>query len=402
MQLVPEAKPNLFIVADDDQLIFQWNGASPARLRDLRKRFDMQVIQLPENFRCPPDVVALANSLIRHNSDRAADKKPLAAHKAKDAKSRVLVKRFDDFDAERLWLAKRLGELSDDARECCVILARRKKLLEDTIETLTENSIPAYFAVRKNEFQSVPYRWLHATLRLANAPLDREQLRRMTKAFFQLEGIDIDVDDVVARAAVEQAGYLRAWIDMARSRNGVELPTKKLLSETTTSLLDRLDYWKFVTIAHDWFAERRGRPDAEESTFEEFDDERISWDSLKAEIGSHYALTELSLHNFLQELDLRSKEKPAPKGAVRCLTIAASKGTEFSHVFLIGLVEDELPGYHAKKKGDVSDDMREERRNCFVAITRAEETLTLTYSGEYYGYSKAPSRFLAEMGIKSS
>lgn len=120
---------------------------------------------------------------------------------------------------------------------------------------------------------------------------------------------------------------------------------------------------------------------------------------MKSEIDGHYMLADLSLHNFLQELDLRSKEKPPPKNAVRCLTIAASKGAEFRHVFLIGMVEDELPGYYAKKKGDTSDDMREERRNCFVAITRAEETLTLTYAEMYSGYRKQPSRFLAEMGL---
>jgi DNA helicase-2/ATP-dependent DNA helicase PcrA len=72
---------------------------------------------------------------------------------------------------------------------------------------------------------------------------------------------------------------------------------------------------------------------------------------------------------------------------------------EFQHVLLIGLVEDELPSYHARKKGDVSDEMREERRNCFVAITRAEETLTLTYAGKYFGWPKEPSRFLREMGV---
>ena len=72
---------------------------------------------------------------------------------------------------------------------------------------------------------------------------------------------------------------------------------------------------------------------------------------------------------------------------------------EFKHVYLIGLVEDELPGYYARKKGDQSDEMREERRNCFVAITRAEESLTLTFSGRYFGYAKQPSRFLNEMGF---
>lgn len=400
IQLVAETNPNLFVVADDDQLIYQWNGASPARVQDLRKRFGMQVIQLPENYRCPPEVIALANNLIGHNSDRAAGRRPLTAHKMEDGKTRVTVERFTDFEGERLWLAERLGKLAADERSHCVILARRKKLLEDAVATLGSKSISAYLAIRKNEFQSAPYRWLHAGLRLANAPQNREQLRRMTRAFFQLEGVSIEVENVVARAAVDQAGFLRAWFDMARSRDGVEPATQTMLAGAIASLLDRLDYWAFVKVGHEWFAEIRGRPaNATESAFEEFDDEKEIWEALKSEIAGHYTLADLSLHNFLQELDLRAKEIPAPKDAVRCLTIAASKGMEFRHVFLIGLVEDELPGYHAKKKGDASDDMREERRNCFVAITRAEETLTLTYAERYSGYQKQPSRFLAEMGL---
>ncbi len=400
IQLVPETKPNLFVVADDDQLIYQWNGASPARIQDLRKRFGMQVIQLPENYRCPPEVIELANNLIRHNSDRAASKKPLTARKTGDGKPRVTMERFGDFEDERLWLAERLGQFTADERPHCVVLARRKKLLEDTVATLESKSVAAYLAIRKNEFQSAPYRWLHATLRLANAPQDREQLRRMTRAFFQLEGVNIEAEDVVARAAVGQAGFLQAWFDMARSRDGVEPVTQPMLAAAIASLLDRLDYWAFVKVAHEWLEAVRSRPvNAIESTFDEFDDEKEIWEALKSQIAGHYTLTDLSLSNFLQELDLRVKEKPAPKEAVRCMTIAASKGMEFRHVCLIGMVEDELPGYYARKKGDNSDDMREERRNCFVAITRAEETLTLTYAESYYGYQKQPSRFLAEMGL---
>jgi DNA helicase II / ATP-dependent DNA helicase PcrA len=55
---------------------------------------------------------------------------------------------------------------------------------------------------------------------------------------------------------------------------------------------------------------------------------------------------------------------------------------EFDHVYLIGLVEDQLPSWAAIKKGDKSREMQEERRKCFVAITRTQETLTLTYSRE--------------------
>jgi len=400
IQLVPKENPNLFVVADDDQLIYQWNGASPARIQNLRTQFQMQMIQLPENYRCPPEVIEIANNLIRHNPDRPADKQPLTAHKTVGGKTHVLVKRFADFECEQLWLAERLGLFAADERSHCAVLTRRKKLLEDVVATLESKSIQASLAIRKSEFESAPFRWVHAALRLANAPQDREQLRRLARAFFELEGVSVEAEDVVARSAVDQAGFPRAWFDMAKSRDGVKPGTQAMLTGAIASLLDRLDYWTFVRDAHDWFATIKDLPDhAADSAFNGFDDEKEIWEALKSEIARHYSLADLSLHNFLQELDLRAKEKPPQKNAVRCLTIAASKGMEFKHVFLIGMVEDELPGYYARKKGDNSNDMREERRNCFVAITRAEESLSLTYADRYFGYSKQPSRFLTEMGV---
>jgi len=107
------------------------------------------------------------------------------------------------------------------------------------------------------------------------------------------------------------------------------------------------------------------------------------------------------LGQFLQELALASKSPEAPHSAVRCLTVHASKGMEFAHVYLIGMAEDQLPSFQAKKAGDESREMQEERRNCFVAITRTMETLTLTCARRYNGWRKAPSRFLVEMSLLS-
>lgn len=101
LRLVPDVRPNLFVVADDDQLIYQWNGANPARLQDLRTRFEMAVVQLPENYRCPPEVIALANKLIERNPDRPADRRPLLAHKALSANERITFKRFASFHDEQ-------------------------------------------------------------------------------------------------------------------------------------------------------------------------------------------------------------------------------------------------------------------------------------------------------------
>jgi len=101
----------------------------------------------------------------------------------------------------------------------------------------------------------------------------------------------------------------------------------------------------------------------------------------------------------LQELDLSPKNPPIPPDAVKCFTIHSAKGMEFEHVYLIGMAEDLLPSYQSIKKGPQSLEMQEERRSCFVALTRAISSISLTYSKEYFGWPKQPSRFLAEMGL---
>lgn len=96
---------------------------------------------------------------------------------------------------------------------------------------------------------------------------------------------------------------------------------------------------------------------------------------------------------------MRSKEPPVGPAAVTLMTIHAAKGKEFDHVYLVGLAEDVLPSFHSLKAGETSPEMEEERRNCFVAITRAREWLCLSYADSYRGWSKQPSRFLREMGL---
>ena len=87
---------------------------------------------------------------------------------------------------------------------------------------------------------------------------------------------------------------------------------------------------------------------------------------------------------------------------MQCLTIHQAKGKGFRHVYLIGLAEDLLPSHYAKRNGANGPQIEEERRNCFVAITRASETLTLTCAAAYDGWSKSPSRFLADMGLSGN
>ena len=94
-------------------------------------------------------------------------------------------------------------------------------------------------------------------------------------------------------------------------------------------------------------------------------------------------------------LDLSSKTPPPAPSAVPCITVHRSKGLQFKHVYLIGMAQEVFPSYRALKGGQRSKEVQEERRSCFVAITRACETR----AREYFGYVKGPSQFLGKMGV---
>jgi DNA helicase-2/ATP-dependent DNA helicase PcrA len=397
--LVRKDTSNLFVVADDDQIIYQWNGASPERLNNLKTEFQMELVQLPENYRCPAEVVELANNLIQHNFGRFEGKNKLTAHKPVPDTSVISLSRFGNFEDEAVWVSNDILSRSIAAREKCVVLARTKKLLEQMVTTMEKKGLKGYLAARKNEFNSASLQWLHSMFRLANARTSRDYLRRTCKAFYSLDGIDLNVKDIIARSAAEEGDYLRSWIRSALDRKELSPATRLLLKDSSTRLAERMDFWAFERDTFAWLDSLPDVAPLEEGIFDEYDEEKEIWRSLVSEICAQYGRTEVTLHLLLQELDLRSKSSPLPKGGIPCFTIHASKGLEFDHVYLVGMVEDQLPSWAAVKKGDDSHEMREERRNCFVAITRAQESLSLSYSDQVHGWQKSPSRFLFEMGI---
>lgn len=400
LSLIAQPDPStLFVVADDDQIIYQWNGASPKRIRALRDDFGVSELQLPENYRCPQRVIGLANALIEKNLNRSAGKKPLRAVKQGGSVDVVRVLRFNSIDEETAWIAQDVAQRNADERADCAVLARTKKLLDLAGHQLEKAGVPVYYAARKDEFKSAPLRMLHAVLRLMNSQEDKQSLARLSKAFYELEGISIELAPVVSRASADGKDLLRSWLDEVKRRNTIEERTRHLLETDIKPLLNSLNYRGFAEKIMKWAeaCQQASRPD--ENAFNEFEEEREVWKLLLAEITKKFEGDDVSLHQLLRELDLTSKTPPKPPEAVPCFTIHASKGMEFGHVYLLGLVEDQLPSWAAVKKGANSLEMQEERRNCFVAITRAQKSLTLTFSTQVFGWTKQPSRFLGEMGL---
>ena len=148
----------------------------------------------------------------------------------------------------------------------------------------------------------------------------------------------------------------------------------------------------------DWLLNDEWRSWDDGDSVEPGDEEVETWQALHREIVGEYGRGD-TLNTYLQRLDLSSRTPPPAPKAVQCVTVHRAKGLEFSHVYLIGMAQEVFPSYRALQRGPQSKEVEEERLSCFVAITLARETLTLTRSREYFGYGKRASQFLGEMGV---
>ncbi len=396
--IAPGRRHALFVVGDDDQIIYQWNGASPERLAALRRDYDLGVVQLPECYRCPASIIAIANRLIARNERRTPDKQVLtsAVAAAHDDGGGVRHRAFPSPEDEVAFLPRDIRERRLDAADC-VVLGRTAKLLARAADALNDGGVPACLLRRKTDFESPAVRVLVETLRLANARHDRDVLRRLCVAWTGLSGAALEPEAVAAAAALSGGDFLRAWADTAAAQpSGRAGP---VLDRLRTDLVDALAFPSIVN----WFLEGgwkswSGAEDRQDDR--ELAGELEVWRSLHDNIVHEYGAN-VTLNVYLQQMDLASKAPLPRPNEVRCLTIHGSKGLEFRHVYLIGMAQEVFPSFQALRKGGRSRELEEERRNCFVAITRVERTLTLTRAERYYGYPKRPSQFLAEMGVRA-
>ena len=396
--IAPGRRHPLFVVGDDDQIIYQWNGASPERLAALRRDYDLGGVQLPECYRCPASVIEIANRLIAHNEHRTRDKRPLTSAVAAACDDDGVVRHgsFPSPEDEAAFVARDVRDRRLDTADC-VVLGRTAKLLARAAEALDDGGIPACLLRRKTDFESPLARVFVEALRLANGRHDRGVLRRLCVAWKDLFGEALEPEAVAAAAALSGGDFLRAWADAAAARASGR--SGAVLDRLRTDLVDGLAFPSIV----DWFLADgwRSWSGPEDGPDEgELAGELDVWRSLHHDVVQERGGA-VTLNAYVQQMDLASKA-PVPKpGAVRCMTVHGAKGLEFRHVYLIGMAQGVFPSFLALGKGARSPELEEERRNCFVAVTRVERTLTLTRAERYYGYAKAPSQFLAEMGIST-
>ncbi|MGP8268389.1 MAG: ATP-dependent helicase [Beijerinckiaceae bacterium] len=383
---------NIFAVADDDQIIYQWAGASYRQIAAFREHFKPELFQLVENRRCPPEVVQAANNLVAHNTDRTPGKAPLVATKPHVGPA-ISLRVYPTDKEEAAGIAEEIARAGFQTWGSTAVLGRTRAILAPVLEALRTAGVKASIITRRDRFISPQFVWLQTCLDQSLRPTDRQVFVAMANAANRIAGTELDAAILDAEASAAGHSLLEHWVLAAQnSQNTVAAR----LAELALRLIQSRSTWRaVVTDALAWLPETAV---SSEGVVSDAADDKAAWEiatrAIRAEKGSEPDLAEL-----LQGIALRPKEPPADPGAVSLLTIHSAKGLEFDHVWLLGLAETVLPSWQSLQAKAQPAELEEERRNCFVAITRTRHTLILTRADNYHGWVKAPSRFLQEMKL---
>jgi DNA helicase-2/ATP-dependent DNA helicase PcrA len=381
---------NICVVGDPDQSIYRWRGADIRNILEFEESFEGAVtVALGENFRSTEHVVAAADALIRHNKRRKA--KPLYTGLGQGERIRIV--RASDEHAEADEVSKAIVSANAAGlpwREIAV-LYRMNSLSRVVEDALRRRQVP-YRIVRGTAFyERKEVKDLMAYLRLTANVSDDVACARIVNV--PARGIGDSSLARIERAAFERKVPLLAALRFARDAGVADRTAKKM--DEFAGMLAR---WRGLL--------ETGQPDAlaafvemvlEESGLRDFadgtdgddlDQRRANLDEVVNAAGdfelpddpSGAAPTLLrALQGFLQSVALAadSDAYDSESGAVTLMTLHAAKGLEFEFVAMVGCEEGLLPHMRARE-GD--DDIEEERRLCFVGMTRAKRQLLMTHA----------------------
>ncbi len=386
---------NVFAVADDDQIIYQWAGASYRQIVSFREQFSPKLIQLIENRRCPPEVVQAANNLIAHNADRTPGKEPLVSTLPSSGVAIGLHEFPTDAD-EANAVASKVAALGSSVWGQTAVLGRTRAVLQPVLDALRKAGVSSAIATRRDRFVSPQFVWLHNCLELSLHPTERQTFKGMVGAANRIAGVELDAAILAAEAESSDISYLEFWTLAAQNMDGEVV---RCLAATASRLVQTRASWRqIVADAIDWLPTTISTP---EGVADDVEEDMAAWEAATKAIRAEWG-GQSDLGEFLQGIALRPKEPPPDPNAVRLLTIHAAKGLEFENVWLVGIVESILPSWQSLRSNAQPAELEEERRNFFVAITRTRKSLLLSRANQYRGRVRQPSRFIAEMNLDNS
>lgn len=401
------------VVGDDDQSIYAWRGAQPENLALLKEDFPaLKLIKLEQNYRSTNIILQSANQLISHNP-HIFDKR-LWSDMGRGDNLRVIACANENQEAERVVSEIIVHKFKTKSKnKDYAILYRgnhQSRLME---RALREQNIPYIISGGKSFFDHAEIKDIMSYLRLIVNPDDDAAFLRIINtprreigastleklatyatgrgvSLFdatQEFGLTTILSDKALKRVQHFGQQLLKWAQEADQTEGEEVVSliRKLIEEI------EYDNWIHENASNPKQAEKRINNIRELITWIE----RIIKKAIE-EDGEEKRLETIVTHMMLMDM-MERNEADKEHDMVSLMTLHASKGLEFPHVFLIGMEEELLP----HKQNLESPGLEEERRLAYVGITRAQRTLTMTYANKRrkYGEDTAcePSRFLDEL-----
>jgi len=387
-------------VGDDDQSIYSWRGANPENLNDLARDFPtLTVVKLEQNYRCSSRILRAANALIANNP-HLFEKKLWSAH-ADGAPIRVTACRDEEHEAERVAaaIAHRQAQIKSRWHDFAILYRgnHQARALEKALRVL---NVPYHVSGGTAFFERTEIKDVLAYLRLLCNPDDDAAFLRAV----QTPKREIGTTTLEKLAMLAGSKH----ISMLRAAESIDVQ-KQLASRPGGALMqfaDQLERWRKAAQtlnAGDLVAriiDESGYELHVQATVKEPSAVAYRKENLQelAQWMRNNAKGRDALADLQAQLALLSySERDEPGNAVRLSTLHAAKGLEFAHVWLVGLEDGTLPHEGGIKEGR----LEEERRLMYVAITRAKETLSISYAEHKRKFGdierQKPSRFIDEL-----
>lgn len=401
------------VVGDDDQSIYAWRGAQPENLAMLKEDFPaLKLIKLEQNYRSSNRILQSANMLIANNPH--VFEKKLWSEMGLGDPLRVIACSNENQEAERVVSEIIVHKFKNRSKNRDYAILYRGNFQARLIErALREQNIPYVISGGKSFFDHAEIKDVMSYLKLIVNPDDDAAFLRIVNTprreigastleklatYATNRGISLfdatqefGLSSVLSEKALKRVEFfgqqLLGWIQTADSIEGEEV------TSFVRQLIETLEYdnWIHETATSIKVAEKRINNVRELTLWIERIIKKAS-----EEDGEDKRLDKIVSHMTLMDM-MERNESDKDHDMVSLMTLHASKGLEFPHVFLIGMEEEMLP----HKQSMESPALEEERRLAYVGITRAQFTLTMTYANKRRKYGEdmtcEPSRFLEEL-----
>ncbi len=391
---------NICVVGDDDQSIYRFRGATIENILDFEKQYQgSRTIRLEQNYRSTQSILNAANAVIAHNIGRKG-KRLWTANSSGDP---IIVYEANDEGAEANFIAGQIFSGSKGKNFMDHAILYRTNAQSNALEfAMKRNGIPYRVIGGMRFFDRAEVKDMLAYLCVINNRADDLRLRRIINN--PPRGLGAKTVETAERLAAAEGMGLYHVISNPESYGPLQKNIAKFknfsdLIEGLDQLLDEgmclPEFYDELLLRTEYVAMLEAKPTEENKTRLE------NVRELKSSINAYVQNADVpTLAGFLEEIALYTdiEQYNEDDDAVVMMTMHAAKGLEFPHVYLVGFEDGLFPGMRAI--GDM-EEMEEERRLCYVAITRAKQSLTISHAKQrmLYGRTNAslPSRFLREI-----